>query len=95
MDRLKEIIGPAPSELTPEALVRKVEREQRRSSAMLAAFREQPVKRSRKSGAPPKPRKATNKDLKEAAEAMGLSVEDMIALAKTQKEKEDAEGSTD
>lgn len=95
MDRLKEIIGPAPSELTPEALVRKIEGEQRRTSSMLTAFREQPVKRKRKSGKPPKPRKATNKDLKETAAEMGMSVEEFIALAKKQKEKEDAKGSTD
>ena len=98
MDRLKRIIGPAPSELTAEALVWKIEGEHRRVSGMLQAFRERPPKGARKKKAAPKPKAAKNKDLIKAAEELGLSVEEFIALAKEQKEterkKRDAKGST-
>ena len=97
MDRLKRIIGPAPSELTAEALVRKVEGEHRRVGGMLQAFRERPPKGARKKKAP-KPKAVKNKDLIAAAEELGLSVEEFINLAKEQKEterkKRDAKRST-
>jgi len=49
MKRLREIIGPAPSEMSPEKFLERLRSERKRVSEVLQQFRRQPQKKKKKS----------------------------------------------
>ena len=81
MDKLPRIIGPAPSEMTFEALCDKLTIERERVSRGLYAYLNQPAKVKKKKAASPRKPKA-DMSLFHQAEALGLTLEDIERMAK-------------
>lgn len=90
MERLKRIIGLAPSEMSPGELREKLRSERLRVSSMLQAFREAPLKGSPKKGGGARKgrKKDQTKEFIKMAEELNMTVEEAIELAKRMKEKE-------
>lgn len=78
MERLTSIIGPAPSELSHEALLARLRLERERIREALQAFRESTSPRQSRSKSPvPK-----GDPLDRIAASLGMTKEEMVALIK-------------
>ncbi len=74
MERLKEIIGKAPSEMTKEELMERVRKERKRVSTALDAYSYSPPSKKKKTK---KPKLA--KSTKEMLAELGLTEEEFLA----------------
>lgn len=84
MEKLKRLIGPAPSELSPEELLRKIQARQNLVASCLQEFRERmDGARGRVSAAPKKSAESIAlKDLMAQMKEAGLSMDDLRRIAR-------------
>ena len=78
MNQLPRIIGPAPSELPPDALIIRVRTERNRVREALARFKARPIKRS---GGPRK-KGMSRANMSQLLTETGMSVEELKAMLK-------------
>ena len=86
MERLSEIIGPAPSEMSFEELLKKITLERYRISTILYTYRTAPIAAPRKAGSPAKAKKVTKTAVQKLMAAEGISAEELAAILKAKKE---------
>lgn len=89
MEKLKRLIGSAPSELSPEELLRKIQVRQTLIAGTLQEFRER-MEGSRARAEPKAKKVSETLDLKKLMEQMkerGLNAEDFRKIARGGKEK--------
>lgn len=80
MDKLRLVIGPAPSELPLDELIRKLEKERARINKLLERKPKVRKTKAKKAKAAPKRKKKTlnQKDLANVAELLGLPMEELL-----------------
>lgn len=86
MERLKRLIGPAPSECSQEELLERVRAERRRVATALDAYSYRPPSQRK----PPKKPKV-KKGIKEILAGLGLTEEEFLAAVE-EKKREEQEG---
>lgn len=84
MNRLVEVIGPAPSELPPDQWMTRLRAERSRVRRELELFRIQGIPTKRKSAprTPAKKRGVTNQQLKAMAREYNITIEEMLVILK-------------
>lgn len=87
MDRLPSVIGPAPSELSSEALMKRLRTERSRVQETLQFFRDNSTPSKRRKKGPSMKAKATKLD--DVMKATGLSIEEIMAKIKELPQEDD------